>query len=335
MDYLRKNYLVILLKAGRWQLSLAASLATVSGALLAHPIADNRLMSTFTGSFLFALAVTWLNQIQERQDDSRMTRTKNRPLANNTLPVRYAIAWASFCLAVSIPLLFACGGGVAVAILGFFVLFYNCIYTPMKRRSLLALIFGAIAGAAPPVLGWVCAGGRVTDGTPLVLFLLFFLWQVPHFWLFAERNRFDYEAAKFPLPWRSFGNRFYAHALVLWVLAFCVALLALPAFGFVRSTTAQWTVIFMSVMPIAGLVLHVLKGFNHSNSKAILYFVKGDNFHKCHSERSEESGGAIFLNDHSFCVDVNAKGHDFLAYFINFSMTAICIALVAEKIFGG
>lgn len=292
MDYLRKNYLVILLKAGRWQLSLAAALATVSGALLAHPIADNRLASIFAGSFLFALAVTWFNQIQERQDDSRMTRTKNRPLANKTLPVRYAIAWAGFCLAVSILLIFACGGWLAIAILGVVVLFYNCIYTPMKRRSLLSLIIGAIAGAVPPALGWVCAGGRIPDSTPLVLFLLFFLWQVPHFWLFAERNRLDYEASKLPLPWRSFGNRFYAHVLVLWVLAFCVALLALPAFGFVHSAGARLSVVAISAISMAGLMVYLL-------------------------------------------MSIFNKRRDFLAHFINFSLAAICIALVAEKIFGG
>lgn len=292
IKYVKKNYIYILFISGRWQLSLATALATVCGALLAHPAAEVRLAAIFTGSFLFALAVTWFNQIQERREDRLMARTKNRPLANNTLPVRYAIAWASFCLAASISLLFACGGWPAIAIPGIVILLYNGIYTPMKRRSLLALILGAIAGAVPPMLGWVCAGGRVTDGTPLVLFLLFFLWQVPHFWLFAERNRSDYEAAKFPLPWLSFGKKFYAHILVLWVLAFCVALLALPAFGFVHSANARLLVVAISAISLAGLMVYLL-------------------------------------------INVFNQRHDFLARFINFSMAAICIALVAEKILGG
>jgi heme o synthase len=287
-----KKYLFLLLKTGRWQLSLATALATVCGALLVHPTAYVWLAAIFTGSFLFSLSVTWFNQLQERQEDSLMARTKNRPLANNTLPVPYAIIWAGFCMAFSVLIFFACGGWLAVAILGVVVLFYNCIYTPMKRRSLLALILGAIAGAAPPVLGWVCAGGGIIDSTPLVLFLLFFLWQVPHFWLFAESNRFDYEAAKFPLLRESFGDRVYVHILVLWVLAFCIALLALPAFGFVHTACARLLVVSISAISMVGLMAYLL-------------------------------------------MNAFDKRPAFLARFINFSMAAICITLVAEKIFGG
>jgi heme o synthase len=287
MDYLRKNYLVILLKAGRWQLSLAAALAAVSGALLAHPVADSSLASIFAGSFLFTLAVTWFNQIQERQGDGLMARTRNRPLANNTVPVRYAIEWAGFCLAVSISLLFACGGWLAVTILGVVILFYNCIYTSMKRRSPFALILGAIAGAAPPVLGWVCAGGAILNVMPLTLFLLFFIWQVPHFWLVAKRYSLDYEGIKYPLPWREIGNGFYVQMLVLWIMAFCVVILALPAFGFVHSVAAQSTIISVFIVLLTGL-----------RSKLL-------------------------------------KRPRLLSRFVSLGMAAVCIALVAEKIFGG
>jgi heme o synthase len=332
------SYLFILLKAGRWQLSAAAALATVCGALLARPAADIRLVGIFTGAALFALAVTWFNQIQERQPDSHMTRTKNRPLANNTLPVRYAIAWAGLCLAASIPLLFACGGWSAIAVLGFVIIFYNGIYTPMKRRSLLALIPGAIAGAAPPVLGWVCEGGAILKAMPLTLFLLFFIWQVPHFWLTAQRNRIDYENSGFPLPWRSFGNKFYIQILSLWVIAFSVVLLALPAFGFVRSATAQLTIIFMSVVPMAGLAFHVLMHpvpARPEEAVETLRFAQGDNICACHSERSEESLAITFSSNSHFCAAVFEKNSCLLVHLINFSMAAVCAVLVAEKISGG
>jgi len=315
------KYLFILLKGGRWQLSLATSLATVSGALLAHPAAGIRLSAIFVGSFLFALAVTWLNQIQERLDDSGMTRTNNRPLANKTLPVHYAIAWASFCLAVSITLLFACGGWSAVVILGVVILFYNGIYTPMKKRSPFALILGAIAGGAPPVLGWVCEGGEIVNVTPLILFLLLFIWQVPHFWLTAERHRLDYQRVNFPLPRSVFGERFYSHLLVLWVMAFCVALLALPAFGVVHATGAQLLVVFMSVLSMAGLMFHVLLIFKmpeQETTAETLRFTQGDR-----------------KIDSSFGMGGFYKELNFLTHFINFSLAAVCVVLVAEKLIGG
>ncbi len=104
------------------------------------------------------------------------------------------------------PFSSACGGWPALGILAFTILFYNGLYTPLKDRFLLVLLPGAAAGAAPPVLGWVCGGGAMYQPVPLMLFLLFFLWQIPHFWLAAERSSPDYETAGIPVPWRIFGS---------------------------------------------------------------------------------------------------------------------------------
>jgi heme o synthase len=318
---MKKKYLTILLKSGRWRLSIATALASAAGALAARPAADFRLAAIFMGSVFYALAVTWFNQIQERQSDSLMSRTKSRPLANNTLPVGYAIVWTILYMSASFLILFLCGGLPAPVILGVVTLFYNGIYTPMKRRSLFALIPGAFAGAAPPVLGWVCAGGKIMDSTPLVLFVLFFLWQVPHFWFTAERNSNDYDAIMLPLPWRVFGERFYSHLLLLWVMAFSVALLALPAFGVVHSAGAQLFVVFMSALSMAGLMFHVLLIFKmpeQETAAETLRFTQGDR-----------------KIDPSFGMGGFYKEFNLLSRFINFSLAAVCVVLVAEKIFGG
>jgi len=300
IKHMKKNFLFTLIQGGRWRLSIAAALVSVLGALVASPKADFRLAAIFAGSVFFALAVTWFNQIQERQTDGLMSRTKKRPLANNSLPVEYAIIWAMFCLAASFVLLFMCGGWSAIVILFVVIFFYNGIYTPMKKRSLFALILGAVAGAAPPVLGWECAGGRIFSIEPFTLFLLFFVWQIPHFWLVVERNGLDYESAEFPLPWRYFGDRLYRHILILWILAFCVALLALPAFGLVHSTIAQMFVLFISAaFVITVIAFHLLK----------------------HPHIANQPFNPSILQPVSISL--------------NFSMTVVCAILVAEKIFGG
>jgi heme o synthase len=315
--HMKKKYLIILLKTGRWRLSIATAMATAGGALIAYPAIDIRLAAIFAGAMFFAMSVTWFNQIQERREDGLMARTMNRPLANNTLPVYCAIIWAGLCLTLSGLIFFACSGWPAIAILGAVILFYNGIYTPMKRRSPFALLLGAIAGAAPPVLGWICAGERILRITPLILFILFFVWQIPHFWLVEERNHLDYESAKLPLPWIYFGTRFYRYILSLWILAFCVALLALPAFGLVHSIVAQLFVLFISVVSVTGLAFHVFK------THASIQKMTGD--------KDIEHRRFDHLTNQAF----NQSTIQPASVFINFSMATVCAILVAEKIFGG
>ena len=241
------------LKGSRWRISTAAAVAAAAGALLKDPGSKLRAIGVFAGSILFALATTWFNQIQEREDDGRLLRTKNRPLARNTLPAIYAFLWAVCCLTLSFVILFIYGGWVAAGILLTALVLYNGFYTLMKGRTMLALIPGAWAGAFPPLLGWVCAGGAMTERMPLIMFLLFFLWQVPHFWLAEDRNRLDYERACLPLPWRSFGDEHYLRVLAVWVMAYCVALTGLPAFRLVTSPEAQSAVICISAGLLIGL----------------------------------------------------------------------------------
>jgi protoheme IX farnesyltransferase len=98
-----------------------------------------------------------------------------------------------------------------------------------------------------------------------MLFLLFFLWQIPHFWLAAERSSPDYETAGIPVPWRIFGSQRYARMLALWVGAFCVMLLGLLAFGFVRSAVAQWAFVGSATALLAGLCFQTLRRFLFHN----------------------------------------------------------------------
>jgi protoheme IX farnesyltransferase len=240
-----------LLKAGRWRLCFAVALSAASAALLRRPVWDGRPAMVFTGALLFALACTWFNQVQERQRDSLMRRTGERPLAKRELPVPYALSWAALCFIASLPSLVACGGWPSLGILAAVFLLYNGLYTVLKGRSLLALLPGAAAGAAPPVLGWVCGGGPLWHPASLTLFLLFVLWQIPHFWLVAERSSPDYEQAGLPVPWHLFGEGIYGLIFALWVGALGVTLLALPALGFVRSVAAQAGTVLAAVGVLA------------------------------------------------------------------------------------
>ena len=130
----------------------------------------------------------------ERDFDRLMARTKKRPLPAGRLGASAALVFGAILGLIAIPLL-AWGVNLLTAGLALLALVsYVWIYTPLKRRSPLALLVGAIPGAIPPLLGWTAVTGSL--GTPgVVLFAILFLWQIPHFLAIAICYRRDYERA--------------------------------------------------------------------------------------------------------------------------------------------
>jgi heme o synthase len=127
-----------------------------------------------------------------------MWRTRSRPLAAQRLTVAEATAF-SLALSASGLVLLATRTNILAAALALLTLIsYNVIYTPMKRRSQLATLVGAVPGALPPMIGWAAARGALTPGA-WALFAIVFVWQIPHFMAIAWLYRQDFERAGFPL----------------------------------------------------------------------------------------------------------------------------------------
>jgi len=153
---------------------------------------------TILGSWLIASGAAALNQVLERDLDAQMQRTENRPLPAGKLSVRGA--WL-FGLALSL---------IGAAELFFFVntltaslavatwAIYLWVYTPLKTRTSLATLVGAIPGAIPPMMGWTAVTNHVSSEA-WVLFAILFLWQLPHFLAIAWMFREDYARAGFPM----------------------------------------------------------------------------------------------------------------------------------------
>jgi len=157
-----------------------------------------RLVETVAGIALVAGGAAGLNQIYERDTDSLMRRTRTRPLAAHRLtPAEAAIF--STGLASAGLLIVATRSNLLAAFLALLTLVsYNLIYTPMKRRSQLATLVGAVPGALPPMIGWVAARGALTPEA-WALFAIVFVWQIPHFMAIAWLYRDDFARAGFPL----------------------------------------------------------------------------------------------------------------------------------------
>jgi heme o synthase len=146
------------------------------------------------GGMLVTGASNAINQIIEKDIDKLMARTQNRPLPTERMNVLEAII-ATGAMGISgiivLTYFFNPTAGVLAAIS---LLSYAFIYTPLKRVSSIAVFVGAIPGALPPMIGYVCATGAI-DFVAMILFSVQFIWQFPHFWAIAWLQYEDYKKA--------------------------------------------------------------------------------------------------------------------------------------------
>ena len=154
----------------------------------------SRLLQTLIGTALAAGGTLALNQYLERDVDARMERTRFRPLPDGRVKPIEALGFGA-ALAIGGPLYLALSvnawSGLITAII---VCSYLFVYTPLKQKSSLCSIVGAIPGALPPVIGWVAASGDLGLGA-WMLFAILFLWQLPHSLAIACLYREDYARA--------------------------------------------------------------------------------------------------------------------------------------------
>lgn len=162
-----------------------------AGFWLAQPSAAHAfaLFHLFLGTALVAAGTNALNQVWERDVDARMARTRGRPLPAGRLTPAQANAFAWSAGLGGIAYLWLTVNGWTAGLAAVTLASYVFLYTPLKRRTTLATLVGAVPGALPIVGGWTAAQGA-PDARAWVLFWIVFLWQLPHFlalaWLFRE-----------------------------------------------------------------------------------------------------------------------------------------------------
>jgi protoheme IX farnesyltransferase len=229
------------------RIALLSAASAAAGGLLA----GSHIFWPVFGTFLLACAAASLNQIQERDLDARMERTRTRPLPAGTLSVRTASLVVVIFLTAGLAAL-AFTGNLLTVVLGVgAVLAYNAFYTPLKRRTAWASVVGAIVGAFAPLIGWTGAGGE-TAGPGLVALIVFLVaWQVPHFWLLFLRREHEFAEAGLPVLSARFGAAGLQRVTLIWTLAVTSLGLALPLFGVVEHIAA------LSALVVAALWLAV------------------------------------------------------------------------------
>jgi protoheme IX farnesyltransferase len=242
----------------RLPVALFVTCSAVTGHIVASTAVTEGLLFTAAGVFLLACGASALNQYQERDIDALMERTRHRPLPSGLVTPRNALTTS--CTAMIAGLLFLGRSGLLPVVLGVLAtVWYNGLYTPLKRRSAFAAVYGAPVGMAAPAIGWAAGGGSIGDPRLAVLALLFFLWQVPHFWLLLLRNAAQYENAGLPALTSIIPQELLSRITHLWIAAAAVASLAMPLFGIVRSPFAYAPLVLLAVW-VSGSGLGIITG---------------------------------------------------------------------------
>ena len=179
------NFLIVITTFAGFYLGRAAPYRDFPLLLLVNAVLATLLVASGAGT---------LNQYIERRFDAQMRRTARRPLAAGRLKPS-AVFWFGASLStVGIIYLAVAVNGLASLLAMFTLLSYLFCYTPLKRKTPLCTLVGAVPGAMPPLIGWASASGKLTLEA-WTLFVVIFLWQFPHFMAIAWIYRADYDRA--------------------------------------------------------------------------------------------------------------------------------------------
>ena len=204
------------------------------------------LLKLAIGGYCMVGASNAFNQVIEKDLDSLMDRTKNRPIPAGRMRSNVALTIASLLTIIGIFLLYTINPKTAM--FGAISIFlYTSVYTPLKTVTSLSVCVGAFPGAIPFMLGWVAATGNfgIEAGT---LFLIQFFWQFPHFWAIGWFLYEDYEKAGFFMLPTGKKDKGTALQVILYTVWLIVASL-LPVLGY----TGQ-----LYITPIAAIIVFLL-----------------------------------------------------------------------------
>jgi protoheme IX farnesyltransferase len=235
----KSNPVSTFLELTKLRISGASTFTAAAGYVAFLQGVNAGLVTTLLGILLLAMGSSALNEVQEHRYDALMPRTANRPIPRGDLsPVRGALIAAM--LAVSGFLVLLLAHNLTSALLGALALaWYNGFYTPLKRVSAFAVVPGSLIGALPPAIGWTAAGGSAADPSLLALAFVFFIWQVPHFWLLVGLHAEGYEGAGYPTLVSLFGRPRLSRLTFTWTCGTAAACGLLPLFRVLVSWPAE------------------------------------------------------------------------------------------------
>jgi protoheme IX farnesyltransferase len=224
----------ILSELTKFRITALVSFTTGLGYILSTSTISFTLFYVIAGIFLLAGASSCLNHWQESKTDALMDRTKYRPIPSGRIEANTALLISAGLLISGSLLLLLTTNFLTFAVGIFTFLWYNGVYTPLKRKSAFAIIPGALVGALPPVAGWTAGGGNLFDTGILAIAAYFFIWQIPHFWLLLMLYGSDYEKGGFPTLMGIFSNEQIKRITFMWLVGNVMVAMMIPLFVYLN-----------------------------------------------------------------------------------------------------
>ncbi|MBE8162615.1 MAG: protoheme IX farnesyltransferase [Bdellovibrionaceae bacterium] len=209
---------------------ISALLAYVCATPVGAEINFGTMLLFFIALYLFSSGIFILNQVQEVHIDAKMLRTSQRPLVLKTVSVPWALSLSIFLTSISFFLFFLINKEVLVlAVIG--LLLYNGFYTLWwKKKWAFAAVPGAIPGAMPVCLAYVAGGGALFSSELYYLFLIMFLWQMPHFWYLALHYKEDYSRGNIPVLPVIYGDKTTLYQMGIYTFIYIGLALLAPVY---------------------------------------------------------------------------------------------------------
>ena len=236
------------LKLGKFTISIPVALTGFLGYFLYNPVLDPDAAYTVFGVFFLSMGSSALNQIQERHTDARMKRTAGRPIPAGIISLQRAILFALGCAALGTVLLFQTGVPLSAGIGIFTLLWYNLVYTPLKKITAFAVLPGALIGALPPLIGWTAAGGNPLDMQIITVGFLLFVGQMPHYWLLLLKIGNQFHEAGLPVITSLFDPRQIRNLSFMWIAATGTIVMMLPVTPIIQNRIISIVLIVASIL---------------------------------------------------------------------------------------
>jgi len=209
------------------------TVTTAFGYIAASGKIDLMIVPVLFGVLFLAFGSAALNHYQEKDFDSKMDRTKGRPIPSGRISPDNVLKISLILILCGSVVLLLWTNLVVLALGLLNLVWYNFIYTLLKRKSPFAIVPGSLVGAIPPVIGWVAAGGSLVDPQIVIIAFFFFIWQIPHFWLLILVMDQDYHQAGFPTLTQIFNHAQLSRITFIWIVSTAVTGLLIPLFGIV------------------------------------------------------------------------------------------------------
>lgn len=215
-------------KLFRPKVSLMVGLSAFAGSCLYDSDINLHHLYAVLAALFLSAGCSALNQFQEREEDSVMLRTQNRPLPSGDIDRFCVLRISAIMVALSACFIILSGSIYSLLFIPFTIILYNLIYTPMKKLTPFALLIGSVTGAIPPVMGYTISGGHIGSREILIVAAVLYVWQTPHFALLSEKYKYDYSSAGFKTLSGVYGKIKSDMFIKVWLTAFICMLLFIP-----------------------------------------------------------------------------------------------------------